>query len=423
MKVCVIGLGYIGLPTASLMATNGLHVIGVDVRHELVHGLAHGRVPIEEPGLKTLVEASIKSGRLSVAKFPKPADAFIICVPTPIYKDRKKADLTFVKSAAKSLLPVLKKGNLVILESTVPPGTTQDVLISILRRSGLDIPGDVLVAHCPERVLPGNILHELVSNDRIVGGIDDASTRAAREVYAQFVRGQIHLTDCTSAETIKLVENTFRDVNIAFANEVEAICQRLGINSWDVIRLANKHPRVKILTPGPGVGGHCIAVDPWFLVEAAPREARLTALSRRVNDGKPGRVIKVIMDRVKALNKKKTAVACLGITYKANVDDIRESPALHIMNELRRRKDLEVLVVDSHARPGNGLAGIVSFEQAISRADIVVLLVDHKEFLAQDWPAIAAAKGRDNILDFKGSLTSLLGSSSASPAGIHQAAV
>ncbi|MBI2069993.1 MAG: nucleotide sugar dehydrogenase [Elusimicrobia bacterium] len=399
-RICVLGLGYIGLPTASILATHGFDVVGVDKRKAVIDHLRQGRTPIEEPGLNTLVEAALKSNHLSLNDEVQEADVFMICVPTP--HENARADLSFVREAAQSIARRLKPGNLVILESTVPPSTVEKILIPILAGSGQKIPGDVFVAHCPERVLPGNILTELVTNDRIVGGIDELSRERAKAVYGRFVQGEIHLTDCTTAETVKLIENTFRDVNIAFANEVEAVCRKIGINAWDVIRLANKHPRVNILRPGPGVGGHCIAVDPWFLVEAAPEEAKMTRLAREINDAKPLRVIAEIEQTLKNTGKAKPALLCLGATYKANVDDIRESPALHIIEHFSKRRDLTFMVADAHAKNLNHNIPSVALNEGLSKADVIALLVDHKEFLSLDWPGLRSRKGAENILDFKG---------------------
>ncbi|MBI4064485.1 MAG: nucleotide sugar dehydrogenase [Elusimicrobia bacterium] len=401
-KICVIGLGYIGLPTASVLATNGFKVCGVDKRREITEALKSGRPLIDEPGLGTVVQAALKSGNLTVSRATEPADVFILCLPTPLEKNSKKADLSSVEEAAKSIVPCLKKGNLVILESTVAPGTTKGILLPILRASKLPIPGDVMVAHCPERVLPGNILQELVANDRLIGGIDEKSALAARNIYARFVRGDIYLTDCTTAEVVKLTENTYRDVNIAFANEMETICRRVGVNIWDVIRLANKHPRVNILRPGPGVGGHCIAVDPWFLVQAAPEEARMIKLAREINDRKPQRVIGDIESALAKIKKPKPVLLCLGATYKANVDDIRESPSIKIIEHFMKNRDLEILVVEPHGRHLNGRMPLVNLETGLKKADLIAVLVDHKEFQTVDWAAMAKHKGTGRLLDFKG---------------------
>ena len=323
-KICVLGLGYIGLPTAAVFATHGFQVAGVDVVAQVVETLNNGDVHIHEPGLKTLVQAALKSGNLRVACQPEPADAFIIAVPTPITAD-KRADLRYVEAAARAIVPCLQPGNLVILESTVPPRTTQDVLAPILSQSGLHPGRDLLVAHSPERVLPGRILAELVNNDRVIGGLTPEAAEATRALYAGFVQGEIHLTDATTAEMVKLMGNTCRDVNIALANEFALVAESVGVNVWQAIEIANRHPRVDILRPGPGVGGHCIAVDPWFLVQAAPGPAQLIAAARRLNDRLP----QYVADQVRTIlaGAEHPQIAALGLAYKADVDDVRESPA------------------------------------------------------------------------------------------------
>ncbi len=316
--LCVLGLGYIGLPTASMFATNGLSVVGVDVNASVVNTLRNGGIHIEEPGLKTVVRAAIGSGNLKVVLQPEPADAFIIAVPTPINAD-KTADMRYVVSAAESIVPHLRQSNLVILESTSPPRTTVDLVQPILERSGLKAGVDFLLAYSPERVLPGQILQELVENSRVIGGIDPASAKAGRDLYAAFVQGEIVLTDATTAEMVKLMENTYRDVNIAIANEFARLSERFGMNVWEAIKITNRHPRVAILQPGPGVGGHCISVDPWFFVEAAPDIAQLIHQARQVNDDQPAYVVAKLREHFGELQGK--TFAALGVTYKPNVDD------------------------------------------------------------------------------------------------------
>ena len=291
-KICVLGLGYIGLPTAAVLATHGFSVVGVDVNAAVVGTINNGGIHIKEPGLNTLVQAAIKSGNLVVRTRPETADAFIIAVSTPL--KNREADLSYVKSAAESIVPYLERGNLVILESTVPPKTTEELLIPILEQTKLRAGEDFYLAHCPERVLPGNILKEIIENDRIIGGINPESAVKAKDLYSTFVSGIIYLTDATTAEMVKVIENTYRDVNIALANELSRICMKLGMNVWEVIELANKHPRVNLLSPGPGVGGHCLAVDPWFVVEKAPQVAKLIRLSRGINDEQPQFVVSMI---------------------------------------------------------------------------------------------------------------------------------
>jgi UDP-N-acetyl-D-mannosaminuronic acid dehydrogenase len=376
LRVCVVGLGYIGLPTASLLGTKGCEVTGVDVSPEVVATINEGRIHIEEPDLDLMVKSAVQAGRLKASLTPVEADVFILAVPTPIQAD-KQPDLSMVEAAARSIAPFVRKGSLVILESTSPVGTTSEVVAGALRKAGLSVGEDVLVAYCPERVLPGRILTELVENDRVVGGVNDASTEAALEFYQSFVRGEVVGVDSRTAEMVKLAENSFRDVNIAYANELSMICGNAGVSVWEVIRIANRHPRVKILQPGPGVGGHCIAVDPWFIVASDPERARLIRAAREVNDSKPHWVI----DRVKqcAATVRKPVIACLGLSFKADVDDLRESPAAEIVRELQHANVGELLVVEPHLlfHPDFDL---VPVEEALSRANIVLVLVDHKPF-------------------------------------------
>jgi UDP-N-acetyl-D-mannosaminuronic acid dehydrogenase len=374
--VCVLGLGYIGLPTASQFATHGLRVIGVDINSHIVQMLNGGDVHIEEVGLRALFRQAIASGNLLVKCTPEPADVFIIAVPTPIYPD-KTADMRAVIGATDSIVPYLRAGNLVVLESTSPPGTTFDLVRPILERSGLKAGRDFMLVYSPERVLPGRILKEMVENARVIGGIDIASAEAGRELYAAFVKGEIILTDATTAEMVKLMENTFRDVNIALANEFALIAEKRGVNVWEAMDIANRHPRVKILRPGPGVGGHCIAVDPWFLVEAAPEQARLIRQARLVNDGMPEHVVEIVRRMV----SNKGIVAVLGLTFKADVDDMRESPAVEVTERLIAT-GLEVRAFDPHVRDLPTLKShlATSIDEAIRDADAVIILVDHTEF-------------------------------------------
>lgn len=373
-KVCVMGLGYIGLPTAAVLATHGFQVIGVDTNPNIVDTINKGEVHIEEPGLRTLVQAASKSGNLIACGEPEPADAFIICVPTPL-SPQKRADLSYVIAAAEAIVPHLRPGNLVILESTVPPGTTVKVVLPILERSGLKAEAEFHLAYCPERVLPGNILNEIIKNDRVLGGVTPQAAERAKALYEPFVEGNFYLADATTAEVVKLAENTFRDVNIALANELANICTALGVDVWEVIELANRHPRVNFLNPGPGVGGHCISVDPWFLVEAAPKVARLIRISREVNDSQPALVVEKIREMTSGITNPKVVI--LGVAYKGNVDDIRESPAVPVIRELEAA-GYQLGIVDPHVKqfPWE-LSGL---EEAFTRADLVVLLTDHNEF-------------------------------------------
>ncbi len=375
-QICVIGLGYIGLPTSSILAAKGFSVLGVDVNPSVVETINGGRIHITEPDLDAFVKAAVGSGKLRAATVPEPSDVFIISVPTP-FKAGHKPDMSYVEAAARSILPVLQPGNLVILESTSPPRTCEDIIVPILADSKLKVGTDVFVAHCPERVLPGQIMREVVENDRVIGGINQASAMKAKEVYSAFVKGEIFLTDATTAEMVKLVENSFRDVNIAFANELSMICDRLGLNVWELIRLANRHPRVNILRPGCGVGGHCIAVDPWFIADACPQEARLIRTAREVNDAKPHHVTSRI--REAAARFEKPVIGLLGLSYKQDIDDLRESPAVEIAREFKSDPGVELLVCEPFVR-SHAEFDLVPLDEVLHRADVVVLLVPHTVF-------------------------------------------
>ncbi len=359
-----------------MLASRGFHVVGVDVSQSVVDTINQGRIHIVEPDLEGLVHSAVLGGRLRACTTPQPADVFVIAVPTPIRAD-KRPDLSMVEAAARAIAPVVRPGNLVILESTSPVGTTDEIVARVLGESGLAPGVAVFVAYCPERVLPGRILTELVENDRVVGGIDPASTERAVEFYQSFVRGEVIGTDSRTAEMVKLTENSFRDVNIAFANELSLLAAREGVSVWELIRLANRHPRVKILNPGPGVGGHCIAVDPWFLVDRAPETARLIRTAREVNDAKPHWVVQRVVQCAARLRE--PVIACLGLSFKADVDDLRESPAVEIVRELQRRNVGRLLVVEPHIRV-HAEFELATLENALKQADIVLVLVDHKPF-------------------------------------------
>ncbi|NLF50086.1 MAG: nucleotide sugar dehydrogenase [Leptolinea sp.] len=368
-------MGYIGLPTASTFATNGITVVGVDVNPKIIKTLQSGELHIYEPGLPDLVKTAISNGKLRIQSEPEEADAFLIAVPTPFYGD-KQADLSFVSSAAQAIVPHLRKGNLVILESTSPPLTTTGLVAPILEQSGLKAGKDFNLCYSPERVLPGQILKELIENARIIGGIDTASAEAGRDLYKHFVKGEIILTDATTAEMVKLMENTYRDVNIAIANEFSRLADRFGIDIWEAVALANKHPRVRILNPGPGVGGHCISVDPWFLVEAAPDITPLIHTARKVNDGQPEFVVRLVKRALGSLRNKKVAV--LGLSYKADVDDIRESPAVEaahlLVQEGARVKAFEPYKTTAEIP---GLELVSSLAEVFSDAEAILVLVPH----------------------------------------------
>ncbi len=379
-KICVLGLGYIGLPTASTIANQGIKVVGVDVNPHIVDTLRNGGLHLHEPGLRTLVQAALGSGNLIISAKPEKADAFIIAVPTPFYGN-KKADLRAVKSAAESIVPHLLSGNLVVLESTSPPRTTLDVVAPILASGGLQPGKDFYLAYSPERVLPGHILRELIENARVIGGINPASAEAGKALYALFARGEIVMTDSTTAEMVKLMENTYRDVNIAIANEFSRLAQRFGIDIWEAIAIANRHPRVKILQPGPGVGGHCISVDPWFLVEAAPDLSPLIHTARKVNDSQPQVVVELIRQAAKEL--KGCRVTVLGLSYKPDVDDIRESPAVEVVSKLAEAGAL-VTAFEPFKKAVDLADNVIlapSLDAALRNTDVIVLLVGHTQFL------------------------------------------
>lgn len=386
--ISVIGLGYIGLPTAATLATRGPKVVGVDVRESVVDRLNAGKAHFSEPDLDILLDAAVKSGMLHAAMEPKPSDAFIVAVPTP-FNDDKSADLSFVERATRTLASVLKRGDLVILESTSPVGTTQKICDWISEeRPDLRVPargqgGDIYVAYCPERILPGRMVFELVENDRVVGGMSEACAHRAEALYKLFVRGAILQTDAATAEFVKLIENAYRDVNIGFANELSILCEKLGLNVWDAIGLANRHPRVNILSPSVGVGGHCIAIDPWFLISAAPEVTPLMYAARRVNDSKPLSVLEQIRKELSRF--KKPIVACLGLAYKPDIDDLRESPALQVTLTLGQ-EGFQLRVVEPHVEElPQSLAKFenvqkTELEEALTNADVVVVLVGHSVF-------------------------------------------
>ncbi|WP_236198433.1 UDP-N-acetyl-D-mannosamine dehydrogenase [Pseudomonas pseudonitroreducens] len=386
--ISVVGLGYIGLPTAAVFASRKKKVIGVDVNRHAVDTINRGEIHIVEPDLDMVVHAAVAEGYLRATTIPEPADAFLIAVPTP-FKGDHEPDLSYIESASNSIAPVLKKGDLIILESTSPVGATEQMAAWLSEaRPDLSFPqthgenSDIRVAHCPERVLPGHVLRELVENDRVIGGMTYKCSNAAVELYKEFVEGECVITNARTAEMCKLTENSFRDVNIAFANELSIICDKLDINVWELIRLANRHPRVNILQPGPGVGGHCIAVDPWFIVSKTPEQARLIRTAREVNDSKPELVIEKV--KAAAAQFKNPRIACFGLAFKPNIDDLRESPALEITKKLSQIFPDSIMAVEPNidripSKLGLNL-NLVDIDTGLNKADLVVLLVDHTEF-------------------------------------------
>jgi len=404
-KLCVLGLGYIGLPTSSTFANHGMKVVGVDTNPRVISTLQSGDIHIHEAGLRSIVETAIKSGNLTVSPTPEEADAFIIAVPTPFLEDQsneyegrkyKLADMRAVISAAQAIVPCLRKGNLVILESTSPPRTTVDLVAPILEKSGLKAGSDFFLCYSPERVLPGQILRELIENARVIGGVTPESARAGRDLYATFVKGDIIETDATTAEMVKVMENTTRDVNIAIANEFAQLAEKFGVDVWEAISLANLHPRINILSPGPGVGGHCISVDPWFLVEAAPELTPLIYHARQVNDAQPHFVVRKVIQAMGDLSGKK--IAALGLAYKPDVDDLRESPATEVVHLLQQEgaqvKAWEPFKPDAQMK---GIDMAPSLDAALAEADLILLLVKHSEFLALD-PQEVAAKTKARLV-------------------------
>ncbi|MDI7740862.1 nucleotide sugar dehydrogenase [Lysinibacillus fusiformis] len=387
-SICVVGLGYIGLPTAVMFANHGVKVHGVDVNPAAVKSIQEKTLHIEENGLQERLNKAVDEGFLTASTTPQAADVFIVAVPSPINAD-KTANLEYVRQATASIVPYIKKGDLVILESTVPPKTVERIMIPELIKTGLEIGTDIYVSHSPERVIPGRIFEELVNNDRIVGGINKKSAELTKELYETFVKGTIHLTDATTAELVKVMENTYRDVNIAFANELAKMADMLDVNIWEAIKFANFHPRVNVHFPGPGVGGHCIAVDPWFLVELGGESAQIINMSRNTNDSMPAftaQKTQAILNRNKVAGGK---VAVLGLAFKGNVDDMRESPSTEVIEELQHL-GLEVFSYDPHIKTNKHETQTQSLEEATKDADVILVLTDHNEFKAYNPLQISA---------------------------------
>jgi len=380
-KVSVIGLGYIGLPTAALLASEGYKVLGMDVSQHVVDTINRGEIHIVEPDLDAYVHSAVSNGFLKAFTSLQPAEVYMICVPTPFHSGEgiPTPNVDYVKTAAECIAQLIKTGDMLILESTSPVGTI-DLIKGVLIERGVNV-DDVHIAYCPERVLPGKIMIELVQNDRVIGGINDSSTAAVADFYRSFVKGKILQTEARTAEMCKLTENSFRDVNIAFANELSMICSSNGVDVWDLIKLANHHPRVNILQPGTGVGGHCIAVDPWFIVSADPLNSKIIKQARQVNDSKPNWVVEKIIQRVKELGKDKPRVACLGLAFKPDIDDLRESPAIRVATALIEL-NINVICVEPNIETHPDFS-IVSLDAALQHADVIVVLVGHKEFKSQ----------------------------------------
>lgn len=400
--VCMVGMGYIGLPTAAVFALRSIKVIGLDVNPVAVEAINRGETHIVEPGLEDAVRRSVQAGYLRATLTPEPADAFLIAVPTPFRNDidGHVPDLSYVEAATRAIAPVLKPGDLVVLESTSPVGATERMAAWLAEeRPDLSFPqtageaSDIRIAHCPERILPGHALEELITNDRVIGGMTEACAARARALYKMVVEGDCIETDCRTAELAKLTENSFRDVNIAFANELSLICDKLNINVWELVRLANRHPRVNILQPGPGVGGHCIAVDPWFIVSEAPEEARIIRTAREINDHKPEWVLAKVHQAVAehaARHDRPARITCFGLAFKPNIDDLRESPALAIATRLAEIYPAQVTIVEPFIRALPAAlaknAAQSGVQEGLDTADIALMLVDHDEFRATPVP-------------------------------------
>ncbi len=380
MLIQFIGLGYIGLPTAVVVAQKGISVHGVDINHQVVETINQGKIHIIEPGLEALVKESVDKGFFKVSTIPENADVHLIVVPTP-FKGVYEPDISFVEAATRNVLPLLKEGDTYIIESTSPVGTTEKMAALIFRERP-ELENKIFIAYCPERVLPGNVLHELIHNDRVIGGLNEVSTAKAKEFYSTFVEGELFGTNSRTAEMCKLTENSSRDVQIAFANELSLICDKAGINVWELIALANKHPRVNILQPGAGVGGHCIAVDPWFLVSDYPRESKLITTGREVNNYKSfwcAEKIRNVMLEFELKHGRKPLTAFMGLAFKPNIDDLRESPAKYIAQKVMQSEQNNFMIVEPNIKE-HSIFKLSDYQDAYDRADIIVFLVAHNEF-------------------------------------------
>ncbi len=397
MKINVIGLGYIGLPTAAIFAKSGFDVVGVDINLDIVNELNKGNIHIEEPGLNELIIQVVQEKRFKASLVPEEADAFIIAVPTPNNNDiHKSCDLTHVIEATKKVIPYLQKGNLLIVESTIEPRTMEDYITPLLENEGYRVGEDIYIVHCPERVLPGQILKELVTNNRILGGVTDKCSLKAKELYEAFVEGEIILTDSKTAEMSKLMENTFRDVNIALSNELSKVCNDLNINVLDVINMANKHPRVNIHTPGPGVGGHCLAVDPYFIIAKSPQNTSLISNARKINNSMPRYVVDHVKKIVRGLEDPKITV--FGVTYKGNVDDTRESPAFEII-DLLKDEGFDVSIHDPHVSLEKLETNTLDIYDSVENSDLILILTNHNEFKILDFEQLFNLMRTPQIFD------------------------
>lgn len=392
-KICVLGQGYIGLPTALLFANNGHEVVGIDVNKRIVDTLKAGKMPFEEQGFQELLDSAIAKKTFRAESFVEEADVFLVAVPTPFDPEMRMADLKYVVSACEMIVPHLRKGNLVIIESTIPPNTCDKRVRHILEKSGLKMCQDFYLSHCPERAIPGNTLYEMVNNDRVIGGVDEKSTQLTADLYSSFVKGNLHLTTSTTAEMIKLMENTFRDVNIALANEFAQIADDYGIDVWKAIEIANKHPRVNILKPGPGVGGHCIAIDPWFLTENA-NNSSLIMMSRQINDSMPQYVLKMVKEMLAGIEN--PTITVFGVAYKGDIADTRATPAKKFI-KLAEKEGFKVKIYDPFVKEWS--YPILGLEEAVEGSDCIVVLTDHSEFREMDPESIKKKMSQSKIVD------------------------
>ncbi|MHC1680303.1 MAG: nucleotide sugar dehydrogenase [Methanomassiliicoccales archaeon] len=398
--ICVIGLGYIGLPTSIIFANNGFTINGCDISQKIVNAVNNKAPLITEPGLLEKLSQAVDSGKLIAHNNPTPSDIYIIAVPTPVNHETKGTDLSYVVSATKSILPLLKKGDMVVLESTVPPGTTRDIVGGLITSHGLKLGQDVDLAHAPEKAIPGKLFFELENNDRVLGGYDHRSTERVYELYKHMTKGQLIKTDCTTAEMVKLMENTYRDVNIALANEFAMLSERLGVNVWEAIEYANHHPRVKIHQPGPGVGGHCIAVDPWFLVNTAPDIMKMVSLARKTNDGMPSFTVDKVRKVLSEQGIVQPKIAVLGLAFKANVDDVRESPSVTVC-EILSREGIQYTAFDPLVKGDLVKGQTQSLEEAVRDSDMILFLVNHDRFKTCDPQKLGGIMRNKIVLDTK----------------------